>query len=261
MSHQPSNHKEIIALIKKISGQANFIGTPRIYVDIFVGDLVAAVWFNQVVYWDDKTTEPIGFYKTYAEWKKELGLSEFQVRRVSKMCQDLELVNITFRKVYGTPKNHYLVIWPNLLKMIYLNLEKPDPEETKGSEITGSEGEDSASSMEGEGSAPSLNKKEIPSKSDKEDSLIQFPAIPEDRYWTSALEQLKDQMPRGNFEDYVRDTRAVRFDGNVLEILASSAYARDWLADRMTSTVSRLLIGIMNQTVQVEFVVTEEVSA
>jgi hypothetical protein len=158
------NHKELTALIKRISGQANFIGAPRIYVDIFDGDLVAAVWLNQVVYWDGINKEPIGFYKTYAEWKKELGLSEFQVRRVSKICEGMGLVNIMFKKVYGTPKNHYLVVWPKLLTVIKSTLEKPEPEETKGSENEGSEGEDSSGSKEGKESQGSLTENEITPK-------------------------------------------------------------------------------------------------
>lgn len=157
-------HKELIALIKKISGQANFIGTPRVYVDIFDGDLAAAVWLNQVVYWDGKNKEPIGFYKTYKEWKKELGLTEAQVRRVAKLAEKLGLVNITFKKVYGTPKNHYLVVWPELLKEIQSNLNKVDPEESEGSQSEGSEGSQSEGSKEGQESEGSLTETETPSE-------------------------------------------------------------------------------------------------
>lgn len=160
MSDYPASHKEMIALIKRISGQANFIGTPRLYVDLFDGDLVAAVWLNQVVYWDGKTSEPIGFYKTYAEWKTELGLSEYQVRRVASECQRRGLVNILFRKVYGTPKLHYLIIWPELLKVIKATLEKPDPEETQGSEP-----EETQGSMDSEETQGSLSIEEITTKS------------------------------------------------------------------------------------------------
>jgi hypothetical protein len=165
MSNDPHTHKELTALIKKISGQANFIGTPRIYVDIFEGDLVVAVWFNQVVYWDGKNKEPIGFYKTYKEWNEELGLSEYQVRRAAKLCQDKGLVNIMFKKVYGTPKNHYLVVWPELLKVLNRTLNTPDPEETKGSESEGSEGEENAGSKEGKKPSGSLSIEESTTES------------------------------------------------------------------------------------------------
>jgi len=171
MSEQPRNHQEIIALIKRISGQANFIGTPRIYIDMFNGDLVAAVWFNQVVYWDGKTDNPIGFYKTYAEWKKELGLSRSQVSRVAKECERLGLVNISFHKVYGTPKNHYLVIWPELLNTLQNTLNKPDSQESDMSESDNSEGEESEGSKEGEETSSSLSIEETTPKSDIDNSI------------------------------------------------------------------------------------------
>jgi hypothetical protein len=165
MNEYPASHKEMIALIKKISGQSNFIGTPRLYVDLFDGDLVAAVWLNQVVYWDGKTSEPIGFYKTYAEWKRELGLSQYQVRRVALACQRLGFVNITFRKVYGTPKNHYLVVWPVLLKALKATLEKPELQETESSETASSEPLETESSMEVLETESSLSKEEITTNS------------------------------------------------------------------------------------------------
>jgi hypothetical protein len=37
-----------------------------------------------------------------------------------------------------------------------------------------------------------------------------------------------------------------------------NAYNRDWLESRLQSTAERLLVGIMNQSVDVEFVVESE---
>lgn len=253
MSHEPSSHKEIIALIKRISGQANFIGTPRIYIDIFDGDLVAAVWFNQVVYWDGKNTEPIGFYKTYAEWKKELGLSRFQVSRVARDCERRGLVNIMFKKVYGTPKNHYLVVWPELLKTLKETLEKPDSKETDSSETDSSEGAETEGSMEGEETPRSLSIEEIPTESPDKESIQGI--------WLSVVDFLKDNMQRSLFTQYVKDTRAGRFDGNTLFVVASDNDARDWLADRVTSTAEAALLGIVNEPVVVAFVVADELEA
>ncbi len=78
--------------------------------------------------------------------------------------------------------------------------------------------------------------------------------------WQSVLGQLQMEMPRASFETWVRDTRAVRYDrnGGTLTIGARNAYAREWLESRLSSTVSRLLIGILNTSVCVEFVVGEE---
>ena len=89
---------------------------------------------------------------------------------------------------------------------------------------------------------------------------IEIHKIPEDRFWQSALDQLKREVPRASFDSYLRDTWALRYDGNTLEIAVTSAYARDWLENRVTSTVNRLLVGIMNASVTVVFVVPEAVS-
>jgi DNA-binding transcriptional regulator GbsR (MarR family) len=250
MIDQPTNHKEIIALIKRISGQANFIGTPRIYVDIFDGDLVAAVWLNQVVYWDGKTTEPIGFYKTYPEWRKELGLSKYQVSRVAKECERLGLVNITFRKVYGTPKNHYLVIWPELLKVISATVNKPDSEETELSEIEPSESEETSPSMDSQDSSTSLSIEESTTESYID---IEIGITTTSKAWVSVLEQLKKEVSRDVFVKYLEGTRPVAYSEGLLIVKAGSVYARDWLADRVTSTAQRLLIGITNQDVEIQF--------
>jgi len=75
--------------------------------------------------------------------------------------------------------------------------------------------------------------------------------------WQSVLGQLQMEMPRASFDTWVRDTQVDSFDGKVLTVSVRNAYARDWLESRLTSTVSRLLAGILNQPVQVRFVVLE----
>lgn len=76
--------------------------------------------------------------------------------------------------------------------------------------------------------------------------------------WQAVLGQLKLDMPRASFETWVRDTEAVRYDRNAstLTVAVANQYAADWLESRLTSTVERLLIGILNvPDVRVEFVV------
>jgi hypothetical protein len=75
--------------------------------------------------------------------------------------------------------------------------------------------------------------------------------------WQTVLDQLQMEMPRASFDSWVRDTRAISYDDGLLTIGVRNAYARDWLESRLASTVSRLLIGIMNRTVDVEFVVAQ----
>jgi hypothetical protein len=73
--------------------------------------------------------------------------------------------------------------------------------------------------------------------------------------WQSVLGQLQMEMPRVSFDTWVRDTEALSLDEGVMIIAARNAYARDWLESRLASTVQRLLIGILNQTVTVQFVI------
>jgi hypothetical protein len=75
--------------------------------------------------------------------------------------------------------------------------------------------------------------------------------------WQSVLGQLKMEMPHASFDTWVRDTEALLLDGGVLTIAARNAYACDWLESRLASTVQRLLIGILNQSVSVQFVVRD----
>jgi chromosomal replication initiator protein len=73
--------------------------------------------------------------------------------------------------------------------------------------------------------------------------------------WQSVLGQLQMEMPRASFDTWVRDTRPLTYDEGVMTIAARNAYARDWLENRLLSTVSRLLAGMMNRAVDVRFVV------
>src|SRR5512143_3411469 len=75
--------------------------------------------------------------------------------------------------------------------------------------------------------------------------------------WQSVLGQLQMEMPRASFDTWVRDTRPVSYERGVLTIGVRNAYARDWLESRLASTVSRLLIGILNSNVSVDFIVSQ----
>jgi len=73
--------------------------------------------------------------------------------------------------------------------------------------------------------------------------------------WQSVLGQLQMEMPRASFDTWVRDTKPVSYQDGTLTVGVRNAYARDWLENRLANTVSRLLVGIMNATVAVNFIV------
>ena len=74
--------------------------------------------------------------------------------------------------------------------------------------------------------------------------------------WQSVLGQLQMEMPKASFDTWVRDTCVLSYDDGILTIGVNNAYARDWLESRLASTVNRLLVGVMNRSVDVRFVVS-----
>ena len=76
--------------------------------------------------------------------------------------------------------------------------------------------------------------------------------------WGSVLTQLQMDMPRASFETWVLGTEALGLENDVLLVSTRNAYARDWLESRLTSTVQRLLVGILNLSVSVKFVVGDK---
>ncbi|MEO8393963.1 MAG: hypothetical protein ABI700_13310 [Chloroflexota bacterium] len=53
------------------------------FFNLLMGDHKAVLLLNQIIYWSDRTDDPQGwFYKTYADWQSELGLSRYEVSRI-----------------------------------------------------------------------------------------------------------------------------------------------------------------------------------
>jgi hypothetical protein len=73
--------------------------------------------------------------------------------------------------------------------------------------------------------------------------------------WQATLGQLQMEMPRASFDTWVRDTRFLGWDDGKFSVGVRNEYARDWLENRLMSTVDRLLAGMLNQTVSVHFLV------
>lgn len=75
--------------------------------------------------------------------------------------------------------------------------------------------------------------------------------------WESVIRQLQMEMPRASFETWVRDTSVVSYQDGVLDIGVRNAYAREWLASRLTSTVARLLARMLDRgDIEVRFVIS-----
>lgn len=73
--------------------------------------------------------------------------------------------------------------------------------------------------------------------------------------WQAARGQLQMDMPKAAFDTWVRNAEFLSYEDGSFIIGVPNAYARDWLQSRLASTVTRLLTGMMNRTVEVRFVI------
>jgi chromosomal replication initiator protein len=71
--------------------------------------------------------------------------------------------------------------------------------------------------------------------------------------WQAALGQLQMEMPKASFDTWVREADLIAYEDGEFMIGVPNAYARDWLESRLTSTITRMLTGIMNRTCGVQF--------
>ena len=73
--------------------------------------------------------------------------------------------------------------------------------------------------------------------------------------WQATLGQLQMEMPKAAFDTWVSDAEVISCEQNKFTVGVHNAYARDWLASRLSSTVSRILTGLCEQPQTVNFVV------
>ncbi len=76
--------------------------------------------------------------------------------------------------------------------------------------------------------------------------------------WQAALGQLQMEMPKAAFDTWVRDAELLSYEDGSFMIGVQNAYARDWLESRLSSSITRLLTGIMNRTVEIRFTVWQD---
>ena len=73
--------------------------------------------------------------------------------------------------------------------------------------------------------------------------------------WQNLIGHLQMEMSKAAFDTWVRSAELVSFEENIFTIGVHNAYARDWLESRLSSTITRHLTGLMNEKVEVNFVV------
>jgi hypothetical protein len=87
------------------------------------------------------------------------------------------------------------------------------------------------------------------------DAAIEFPP---EKAWQAALANLQMDMSRAAFETWVKPACLEDFNNDTFVISCMNSYGRDWLADRLTSTLERFLCGVMNREIKVRFIVKDQ---
>lgn len=173
-----NNHKQITALIKRTSGQANILTIPRMYIDLLGNDHLAALLLSQMVYWSDKTKRKDGaFYKTYADWTDELAMTQYQVTRATAKIQSLhpDLLERKVKRAHGVPTNHYWLDVDLLSSLIIKFLDNRETLQSDYEETSFSENKETSQSLtETTQKTTTKNKK---SASRKRDARLDHPAI------------------------------------------------------------------------------------
>lgn len=82
-----------------------------------------------------------------------------------------------------------------------------------------------------------------------------------DHVWQTTLGQLQLQMTRATFDTWVKDTRIISHNDDQLVIGTKNPFAKDWLENRLTTTISRTVANVLGRPVSIQFEVdgTEEV--
>ena len=82
-----------------------------------------------------------------------------------------------------------------------------------------------------------------------------------DKVWQAALGQLELEIPRPNFETWLKDTSAKSLEGDTLVVTTPSAFAAEALEQRLSAIISRVVERVAERSLDVEFAVTGEVQA
>jgi|GEM_PF-1930989 len=124
------DQQQVYALITRLTGQANILTIPRLFID-WTGDHITALFLSQVIYWSSRTDDPEGwFYKSAKEWEVELSISDYQLARATKKLAEAGL-ETKLRKIVGAPTQHYRIDQEVFLKWISEKLGNGFPEKSK----------------------------------------------------------------------------------------------------------------------------------
>lgn len=76
------------------------------------------------------------------------------------------------------------------------------------------------------------------------------------RLWQAALDQLQQQMARQTFDTWLKPTEVLDYQDDTFIIDAKSAFAKDWLENRLARSIERMLSLVVGKPTSVRFALT-----
>jgi chromosomal replication initiator protein len=79
--------------------------------------------------------------------------------------------------------------------------------------------------------------------------------------WHATLGELQLQMTKATFDTWVRPTHAIAYRDGEITVGVHSPYAKEWLENRLHTTIARTVTGIVGRSVEVHYIVKDKNAA
>jgi chromosomal replication initiator protein len=79
--------------------------------------------------------------------------------------------------------------------------------------------------------------------------------------WHATLGELQLQMTKATFDTWVRPTHAIAYADGAMVVGVHSPYAKEWLENRLHTTIQRTVTGITGRSTEVRYVVKDKAHA
>ena len=77
--------------------------------------------------------------------------------------------------------------------------------------------------------------------------------------WAAAKSQLQMELSKAIYDTWLKDIEVIEFGDDALVLGAVNDYASDWLNERMSNKIERIIAGILGRDVMVHFMVRDDV--
>lgn len=168
------------------------------------------------------------------EW---ITIARFLIEKESERCAETIETFAANCKLdpYNTPKMHQIAANPMLIKSNWIHVMAVNAPKDGRDYLRG-----------------------IPEEEEEKEEEVSPELTRTDRVWLRVLEQMAVDMPKTTFAIYLLGSTPLSYQDGIFRVSVIGNFTRDWLEQRLTSTVNRLLTGILNDDVRVEFVLRDE---